>query len=91
MREIGKESDTVQGEEEKEKRRVFTFQISRLTRTHVSFSFFGRGISSFPTDLLYVFIIGTRLVMPLETCVPAGRVLVSVINQRQIAQPSENS
>lgn len=70
-----KEGGILRKERGREERRcVFTFQISRLTRTQVSFPFFEKGDPFSPS--LYVFIIGTRLVIPLETCVPGPSSLI---------------
>lgn len=70
-----KEAGILRKERGREERRcVFTFQISRLTRTQVSFPFFEKGDPFSPS--LYVFIIGTRLVIPLETCVPGPSSLI---------------
>ena len=67
------------GERERERRRVFTFQISRrlvhswLPPTPPSPN--SRAGLLLPSSL-YVFIIGTRLVIPLETCVARPNSLI---------------
>lgn len=79
-RERERERENERGRGRKETRRIFTFQISRLAL--VPGSLLPSSGEDHLASSLYVFIIGTRLVICRSKRAYQGRVLLFVINQR---------